>query len=64
METIGQRIKRLRDDRELDQIPFAQRCGIGQSTLSGIEKHNKRFSAQTLYAFARELEVSNDDAED
>ena len=61
METIGQRIRRLRKERELDQIPFAKSCGIGQSTLSEIEKHNKQFSAQALYAFARELGVSNDE---
>lgn len=61
METIGQRIRRLREERDLLQEDFAPKCGIGQSTLSGIELHNKKFTAQTLYAFARELEVSNDE---
>ena len=61
METIGQRIRKLRKNRKLDQTPFAKSCGIGQSTLSEIEKYNKDFSAQTLYAFARELEVSPDE---
>ncbi len=59
METIGQRIRRLRLERGLvRQDQLARPCGITQSTLSDIESKNKEFSAHVLLAFARELGVS------
>ena len=61
MESIGQRIRRLRESRELRQVDFALMCGMGQSTLSDIESKNKDFSAVLLYAFAKALEVSTDE---
>lgn len=62
METIGQRIRRLRLDRGIDkQADIAKPAGITQSTLSDIESKNKSFSATVLYALAKELGVSTDE---
>lgn len=62
METIGQRIRRLRKARGMErQEQLSGPVGITQSTLSDIESKNKDFSAKNLYAFARELEVSPDE---
>ena len=62
METIGQRIRRIRKSLGIEkQGDLAVRVGITQSTLSDIESKNKDFSATHLYAFARELGVSNDE---
>lgn len=62
METVGQRIKRLRLERGmLRQMMLAEPVGITQSTLSDIESKNKDFSATVLYAFAKELDVSCDE---
>ena len=62
METIGQRIRRIRKERGIDrQEDLAPLCGIKQSTLSDIESKNREFSATVLYAFAKALEVSTDE---
>lgn len=62
METIGQRIRRLRKERGIErQEDLAPLCGIKQSTLSDIESKNREFSATVLYAFATALDVSTDE---
>lgn len=62
METIGQRIRRLRLERGIEkQAVIAKPAGITQSTLSDIESKNKSFSATVLYALAKELGVSTDE---
>ena len=61
METIGQRIRRLRKTRDLRQIDFAQMCDMGQSTMSDIESKNREFSAAQLYTIAKKLDVSTDE---
>lgn len=43
------------------QEDLAPKLGIGQSTLSDIEKHNKEFSASVLVALIKELNVSVDE---
>lgn len=59
METIGQRIRRLRLERGIiRQAELALPCGITQSTLSDIESKNKEFSAQVLLSLCQELDVS------
>jgi len=39
--TLGQKIKKLRTDRNLSQADFAKSIGINQSTISYIEKSSK-----------------------
>lgn len=59
METIGQRIRRLRLERGIiRQAELALPCGITQSTLSDIESKNKEFLASVLLALCRKLDVS------
>ncbi len=45
----------------LRQSQLSDPVGITQSTLSDIESKNKSFSAMNLYAFSKELGVSNDE---
>jgi transcriptional regulator with XRE-family HTH domain len=62
METIGQRIRRLRKERGIGkQIDLAEPCGMTQSTLSDIESKDQEFSAKTLMLLAKKLDVSIDE---
>lgn len=59
METIGQRIKRLRLDRGYTrQTEFAPLVFMTQSSLSYVEAKDKEFTARQLLALAKILHVS------
>jgi len=58
METIGQRIRRLRRDRGFRQVEFAPLVSMTQSSLSYVESKNKEFSAAQLLALSDALHVS------
>lgn len=59
METIGQRIWRLRLDRGFSrQEDFALMVFMTQSSLSYVESKDKEFTARQLLAMARVLHVS------
>jgi transcriptional regulator with XRE-family HTH domain len=47
METIGIRLKKIREKENLNQRDFAKRIGISQGMLSGIEKGTEKFSTRT-----------------
>ena len=59
METIGQRIKRLRYEQGYKRgIEFAPLVQMTQSSLSDVESKNKEFSAFQLMALCRVLGVT------
>jgi transcriptional regulator with XRE-family HTH domain len=47
MESIGMRLKKIREKENLNQRDFAKRVGISQGMLSGIEKGTEKFSRRT-----------------
>ena len=56
VETIGERIKALREKRELTQAQLGQMVGIDQSTLSLIEKgRSADMMGMTLAKLCQEL---------
>jgi transcriptional regulator with XRE-family HTH domain len=58
MESVGKRIRRLREDRKLSQEQLAKRIGIKQGSLTQIETGiTKAPAASTLVAMARVFEV-------
>jgi transcriptional regulator with XRE-family HTH domain len=65
-ETIGQRIKRFREERGLSASELAERAGVAKSYLSTLEheengKSARRPSADTLYRIAEALGVAMSD---
>ncbi len=52
MKERGARLRRLRDERDLDQAEVADAVGIARSTLSGIENGKANPGRQTLEALA------------
>lgn len=58
MDSVGKRIRRLREDRKLSQEQLAKRIGIKQGSLTQIETGvTKAPAAETLIALARVFEV-------
>lgn len=48
IETFGARVKRLREERKLDQAQLASAVGYSQSTISNIERGRNRSSRATI----------------
>lgn len=58
METVGQRVRRLRRAKGWNQTELGVQVGVDQSTLSDIESKDSAFSAALLMRLAEALEVS------
>lgn len=55
METIGERVKRLRTARGLSQIALGTKAGVAQPTISGIEKGERQIQPSSLIELAHAL---------
>jgi transcriptional regulator with XRE-family HTH domain len=65
-ETIGQRIRRFREERDLTPSALAEKAGVAKSYLSALEHdedraNQRRPSADTLYRIAEALGVAMSD---
>ena len=58
METINERIYRLRKHLGLSQEAFGQRIGIKKASISMIEKGKNNPSEQTIKSICREFDVN------
>ena len=58
METIHERIYRLRKHLGLSQEAFGQRIGIKKASISMIEKGKNNPSEQTIKSICREFDVN------
>ncbi|MDQ0092081.1 transcriptional regulator with XRE-family HTH domain [Paenibacillus anaericanus] len=57
METIGDKVKAIRLQHELNQIAFADKIGISQGRLSEIEQGKTKPSAETLKELRKKFNV-------
>lgn len=57
-QTLGQRIARLRKDRNITQVQMAETLGVAQQTLAHYEVGRLRIAVTTLAALAKALDVS------
>jgi transcriptional regulator with XRE-family HTH domain len=48
METIGEKVKRIRKKYKMSQVEFSEKIGISQGRLSEIEQDKTKPSADTL----------------
>lgn len=60
METLGQKIKRLRKNKNLSQVAVADAIGITRPFLTGIETGREAPGRNTLIAIANFFDVSID----
>ena len=58
---IGDRLRAARTQRGLSLRALAERLGVSPSLISQVERGRAKPSVNTLYAMARELEVSLDE---
>jgi transcriptional regulator with XRE-family HTH domain len=60
MNTIGQRIKQLRNNFNLSQQEIADRTGISRGNISNYEKDRVAPASETIITLARFFQVSAD----
>lgn len=60
-QKLGAKIKRLREEKEIDQKSFAFDCEIGRTQLYMIEKGRTNPRLLTLMKIADGLEISVDE---
>ena len=54
---IGERVRRLREQRGWSLSSLAVRAGLGKATLSQIESGQRNPTLETLYAIAAQLQI-------
>jgi transcriptional regulator with XRE-family HTH domain len=61
LETMGQRLARLRKERGWTQVELAERTGIVQTVLSDYERGKLRLNADMIVRFASTLDITTDE---
>jgi transcriptional regulator with XRE-family HTH domain len=61
LETMGQRLARLRKERGWTQVELAERTGIVQTVLSDYERGKLRLNADMIVRFASALDITTDE---
>jgi transcriptional regulator with XRE-family HTH domain len=57
MNVIGEKVRAIRKERNLNQIDFAEAIGISQGRLSEIEQGRTKPSAETLFQLRRKFNI-------
>jgi transcriptional regulator with XRE-family HTH domain len=60
METVGSRIRKLREEKGLTIDKISERTGISKGFLSDTENNNRNMSSQNILKIANELNASLD----
>lgn len=60
MDTVGKRIRKLREDKRLTLEELSKRTGISKGFLSDAENGNRNMSSQNLLKIANALNASLD----
>lgn len=55
VQTVGERIKEIRDDQHLNLEKFGQRIGVSKSTMSNIENNNRNATDHMIKSICREF---------
>ncbi len=56
-EKVGRLLKRLREQKGIDQYELADRIGVSQGTISNIESGKRKVQANVALALAKFFEV-------
>ncbi|WP_433346365.1 helix-turn-helix domain-containing protein [Micromonospora sp. CA-111912] len=57
VETVGRRVRALREERGMSLSTLARLAGVGKATLSGLENNTRNPTLETLYAITAQLGV-------
>jgi DNA-binding XRE family transcriptional regulator len=55
---LGQKIRKLRDEKGWSQEEFADKCGIGRAHMSLIERGQQNLTLATLHTICKVLGAS------
>jgi transcriptional regulator with XRE-family HTH domain len=55
---LGQKIRKLRDEKGWSQEEFADKCGIGRAHMGLIERGQQNLTLATLHTICKVLETS------
>jgi transcriptional regulator with XRE-family HTH domain len=58
VESFGQRVRQLRQDKGLSQEAFGGACGLDRTYISGIERGKRNVSLRNIEVIARALGIS------
>jgi transcriptional regulator with XRE-family HTH domain len=57
-EVLGQRIRKLRSEKEFSQESFADHCGLHRTYMRSIERGERNLTIQTVLTVAEGLGIS------
>lgn len=57
---FGRRVRTLREDAELSQEAFADKCGLDRTYISGIERGRRNVSLRNIEVIAKALGLTLD----
>lgn len=57
LQTIGQRVKMLRERNHLSQDCFAEMCGLNRSYIGSVERGEHNIGIKNIAAIARGLDI-------
>jgi transcriptional regulator with XRE-family HTH domain len=55
---FGQRVRELRQQRDLSQEEFADICGLDRTYVSGIERGKRNISLKNIAAIAKAFDLT------
>ncbi len=58
MDTIGSRVKQIRDDHDMSQEAFGKKLGVKKAAISKIENNSRALTDPLLYSIVREFCVN------
>jgi|GEM_PF-272685 len=60
METMGDRLRKIRKKKGGTQTQFGERIGVTDTAISKLEKNERNFTDQMIISICREFEVNED----
>lgn len=58
--TVGLRIREIREDYQMTQAQFSEKCDLSESFLAAVESGKKGVTSKTLYKICTTMNVSAD----
>ena len=58
LERFGDRVRKLRSEKEFSQEAFALECGLDRTYVSGVERGKRNVSLRNIEVISRALDVS------
>lgn len=57
LAVFGDNVRKFRQERQLSQEAFAEKCGLHRTYISAVERHRRSISLNNIQKIADALEV-------